>query len=89
MGLAKTVAPSFKNLPGRLSRPAALFSTKSLRSFNTVSSDTKLKGLWIEARVFRDFHNSFGLQMFSVDFVLENSIFFCLISFSVLYFVSI
>ena len=42
MGLAKAVAPSFKNLPDRLSRPAVLFSFKSLRSFNTVSSDTKL-----------------------------------------------
>ena len=42
MGLAKTVALSFKNLPDRLSRPTALFSSKSLRSFNTVSSDTKL-----------------------------------------------
>ena len=42
MGLAKIVAPSFKNLPDRLSRPAALFSSKSLRSFNTVSSDIKL-----------------------------------------------
>ena len=29
MGLAKTVAPSFKSLPDRLSRPAALFSSKS------------------------------------------------------------
>ena len=42
MGLAKTVAPSFKNLPGRLSSPAALFPSKSWRSFNTVSWDTKL-----------------------------------------------
>ena len=42
IGLTKTVAPSFKNLPDRLSRPTALFSSKSLRSFNTVSWDTKL-----------------------------------------------
>ena len=28
MGLAKTVASSFKNLTDRLSRPAALFSSK-------------------------------------------------------------
>ena len=42
MGLAKTVAPSFKNLPDRLSRPTALFWSKSWRSFNTVSPDTKL-----------------------------------------------
>ena len=49
-----------------------------------------VKGLLIEARpkVFRDFHNSFGLPMFSVNFVLKNSIFFYLISFCVLYFAS-
>ena len=41
MSLAKTVAPSLKNLPDRSSRHAALFSSKSL-SFNTVYSDTKL-----------------------------------------------
>ena len=41
-GLAKTVASSFKNLPDRLSRPASLFSSKSWRSFNTVSSDATL-----------------------------------------------
>ena len=37
-----------------------------------------VKGLLIEARpkVFRDFHNSFGLPMFSVNFVLKNSVFF-------------
>ena len=29
MGLAKTVAPSFKSLPDKLPRPAALFSFKS------------------------------------------------------------
>ena len=36
-----------------------------------------VKGLFIEARprAFRDFHNSFGLPMFSVDFVLKNSTF--------------
>ena len=39
MGLTKTVAQSFKNLPDR---PAALFSSKSWTSFNTVSSDTTL-----------------------------------------------
>ena len=42
MGLAKEVAPSFKNLPDTLSRAAALFSSKSLKSFYTASSDTKL-----------------------------------------------
>ena len=49
-----------------------------------------VKGLLIEARprVFRDFHNSFGLPMFSVNFVLKNSIFSYLISFCVLYFAS-
>ena len=41
MRLAKTVAPSFKNSPDRLSRRPTLFSSKSLRSFNTVFSDTK------------------------------------------------
>ena len=140
MGLAKTVAPSFKNLADRLSRPATLFSSKFWGSFNIVSSDTTLnlnldlryfrnfskycrtefkpnikegggklasklsasgpiillkmlssklvmssfvlrqvfvKGLLIEAirRVFRKFFNSFGLQMFSVNFVLRKSIF--------------
>ena len=46
-----------------------------------------VKGLLIETRpkVFRDFHNSFGSPMFSVNFVLKNSIFFCLTSFWVLY----
>ena len=36
------------------------------------------KELLIEARPrgFRDFHNSFGLSMFSVNFVLKNSSFF-------------
>ena len=53
-GLAKTVDPSFENLPDRLSRPAALFSCKSLRSFNTVSSDTKLN-LNLELGNFRIF----------------------------------
>ena len=33
MGLAKTVAPTFKNLPDKLSTPVALFSSKSWRSF--------------------------------------------------------
>ena len=42
MDLAKTVATFLKNVPYRLSRPAALFSSKSLRSFNAVSSGTKL-----------------------------------------------
>ena len=41
-GLAKTIALSFKNLPDRLSRLAALFSSITLRGFNTVSSDTKV-----------------------------------------------
>ena len=52
MGLAITVAPSFENLSDRLSRPGASFSSKSLRSFNTVSSDTKLN-LQIELGIFR------------------------------------
>ena len=135
MVLAKTVAPSFKNLPDRLSRPLTLFSFKSLRSFDTVPSDTKLnlnlelvyfrifsyycqtegkrnlkerggklaskslasvqksflkmlafflssklvtlsfvlKQMFVKGlRVFRDFHNSFGLPMFSVNFVSKN-----------------
>ena len=42
IGLAIRVLPSFKNLPDRLSRPRALFSSKSLKSFNTVFSDKKL-----------------------------------------------
>ena len=54
MGVAKTVAPSFKNLPDILSRLAALFSSKSLRSFNTVSSDIKLN-LNLELDYFRVF----------------------------------
>ena len=56
MGLAKTVAPSFKNFSDRLNRPAALFSSKSWRSFNTVSldSDTALN-LNLELRYFRIF----------------------------------
>ena len=34
-----------------------------------------VKGLLIEAipRIFKDFHNSFGLPMFSVNFVSRNS----------------
>ena len=34
-----------------------------------------IKGVLIEARprVFREFHNSFGLPMFSVNFALKNS----------------
>ena len=37
-----------------------------------------VKGLLIEARpnVFRDFHSSFGLPIFSVNLVLNNSSFF-------------
>ena len=37
-----------------------------------------VKGRLVEARpsVFRDFHNSFGLPMCSVNFVIKNSIFF-------------
>ena len=54
MVLAKTVAPSFKNLPDRLSRPLTLFSFKSLRSFDTVPSDTKLN-LNLELVSFRIF----------------------------------
>ena len=42
MGLARTVAPSFRNLADRFSRPLALFSSKSLRSSNIVSSETKV-----------------------------------------------
>ena len=36
-----------------------------------------VKGLLIEARskVFRDFHNSFGLPIFSVNIVFKSSIF--------------
>ena len=54
IGSAKTVAPSFKNLPDRVSRPAALFSPISLRSFNTISSDTKVN-LNLELGNFRIF----------------------------------
>ena len=54
MSLAKTVAPSFKNLADRLSRPAALFSSKSWGSFNTVSSDTTLN-LNLDLGYFRNF----------------------------------
>ena len=42
MGLAKTVALNFKNLPDRLPIPAALFSSIFLRIFDIVSSNTKL-----------------------------------------------
>ena len=42
IGLAITVAASFRSLPDRLSKPAALVSSKSWRCFNTVSSDTTL-----------------------------------------------
>ena len=50
-----------------------------------------VKGLLIEARptVFRDFHYSFGLPMLSVNFVIKNLFFFCLITFCVLYLASI
>ena len=54
MGLAKTVTLSFKNLPDRLSRPTALFSSKLWRSFNTVSSDTTLN-LILDSGYFRIF----------------------------------
>ena len=54
MGLAKTVAPFFKNLPDRLSRPRALFSSTSLRTFNTASSETKVN-LNLELGNFRIF----------------------------------
>ena len=43
IGLAKTLAPSFKNLPDRLSKPAALFSFYSLRVFSIVSSVTRVR----------------------------------------------
>ena len=42
MVLAKTVIISFKNLPDMLSRPAILYSFLSLKSSNTVCSDTKV-----------------------------------------------
>ena len=42
VGLAKTVAPSYKKLPHRLFTAAALFSSISLGSLNTFSSDTKV-----------------------------------------------
>ena len=50
-----------------------------------------VKGLLIEARptVFRDFHYSFGLPMLSVNFVIKNLFFFCLITSCVLYLASI
>ena len=54
MSLAKTVVPSFKDLPDRLSMHATLFPSKSLRSFTTASSDTKLN-LNLELRNFRIF----------------------------------
>ena len=51
--LPKTVALSFKNLPGKLSRPAFLFWFTSLRSFNKVYPDTKVK--WhLELKCFRN-----------------------------------
>ena len=52
MGLGKTVASSFKNLPDRLYRLAALFSSKSWMIFNTVSSYTKFN-LNLALRFFR------------------------------------
>ena len=54
MGLAKTVAPSFKKFVDTLSRPAALFSSKSWGSFNTVLSDTTLN-LNLDLGCFRNF----------------------------------
>ena len=54
IGLAKTIVPSFKNLLDTLSRPAALFSSKSWRSVNTVSSDTTLN-LNLDLAYFRIF----------------------------------
>ena len=47
-----------------------------------------VKGFMREARprVFGHFDNSFSLPMFSVNLVLKNLGFFCLISFWVLYF---
>ena len=53
-GLPKTVTLFFKNLPDRSSRPAALFSSRSWRSFNTVSLDTKLN-VNLQLGYFRDF----------------------------------
>ena len=40
--MAKIVAQSFKNLPDRLSKPAALFSSMFLRIFSTLSSERKV-----------------------------------------------
>ena len=51
MGLAKTVVTFFKNLPDRLSRPAALFHP---RSFNTISTDATLN-LILDLGYFRFF----------------------------------
>ena len=67
MGLAKNVAPSFQNLPDRLSRPAALLSYKSLKSFNAVSSDTKLN-LNLELGNFR---NSCSIVKLKVNQISE------------------
>ena len=53
MDLAKTLAPASKKLPDRLSRQAALFSSISLRGFNTVSSDIKVN-LYLEFANFRN-----------------------------------
>ena len=62
IGLAKTVAPSFKNLPDRLSRLVALISFKSWRSFNTVSSDPTLN-LKLDLGYFRFFRSIAELNL--------------------------
>ena len=56
----------------------AFFLSSKLVMSSFVLRQMFVKGLLIEARprVFRDFHNSFGLPMFSVNFVLKNSFFF-------------
>ena len=54
MELAKAVVASFENLPDRLSEPVFLSLAKLLKSFNTVSSDTKLD-LNLELGNFRTF----------------------------------
>ena len=68
----------------------AFFFSSKLAMSSFALRQMFVKGLLIDTRprVFRDFQNSFGLPMFSVNFVLKND-FFCLISFWVLYFVSI
>ena len=59
---------------------AFFFSSKLVTSF-FVLRQMFVQGLSIEdrSRVFSDFHNSLGLPMFSVNFILKVSIFFRLI----------